>query len=167
MSANPNIAAAAELIASVIVHGTSTDPALEAATALDGAGLLPRPVPADPFAAPRRNRPAPSPAALARLGECRKAKAAADLAVAEVTEMPGEPAVTANAGEVRFVVRPRSLADWKQWTLALGIPDAQSMNVGGAMVARFTYRGVRARLVGEGVPALLHEALTKSRAGAP
>ncbi|MFJ9468368.1 hypothetical protein [Streptomyces caniferus] len=64
-------------------------------------------------------------------------------------------------GEVQIVIHPRSLADWKRWTLALGVDDAESKNTGGALVARFKYRGVRARLVGYGVPALLDEALRR------
>ncbi|MFI1607805.1 hypothetical protein ACH4YN_37825 [Streptomyces griseofuscus] len=162
MTTNPNAIPAADLIARVTAGRTAVDPALEVAAALDDAGLLTRP---DPFAAPGRNRPGPSPAAVAVLVQCRQAKAAADLAQPEVVEMPGEPAVTAAGGEVRFVVRPRSLDDWRRWTRALGVVDAQSKSVGGAMVARFTYRGVRARLVGEGVPALLGEALAYSRKG--
>ncbi|MFM9637649.1 hypothetical protein [Streptomyces turgidiscabies] len=156
MTTNPNVIPAADLIADAMNRG-EVDGALGAAAALDGAGLLAR----DPFALPGRRRPAPSPAAVAALVECRKAKAAADLAEPEVAEMPGEPAVSAAGGEVRFVVRPRSLDDWRRWTQALGVHDAQGRAVGGAMVARFTYRGVRARLVGEGVPALLGAALAR------
>ncbi|MFI6465715.1 hypothetical protein [Streptomyces sp. NPDC050538] len=157
MTTNPNVVPAADLIADAL-RGAAAN----AAGALDGAGLLTRP---DPFATPGRYRPGPSPAAIAVLAQCRKAKAAADLAKPEVVELPGEPAVTAAGGEVRFVVRPRCLDDWRRWTRALGIVDAQSKSIGGAMVARFTYRGVRARLVGEGVPALLGEALAYSRKG--
>ncbi|MET9816560.1 hypothetical protein [Streptomyces sp. NPDC006355] len=157
MTTNPNVIPAADLIAGM-AHRAAVDPALDAAAALDDAGLLTRP---DPFALPGRNRPAPSPAAVAALVECRKAKAAAELAEPEVAEMPGEPAVSAAGGEVRFVVRPRSLEDWRRWTQALGVHDAQGRAIGGALVARFTYRGVRARLVGEGVPALLGAALAR------
>jgi hypothetical protein len=161
VTTNPNVIPAAELLAGM-AHRTATDPALAAAAALDDAGLLTRP---DPFALPGKNRPAPSPAAVAALVECRKAKAAADLAEPEVAEMPGEPAVSAAGGEVRFVVRPQSLDDWRRWTQALGVHDAQGRAIGGALVARFTYRGVRARLVGEGVPALIGAALKGSARG--
>ncbi|AQW55243.1 hypothetical protein ACIQPP_05330 [Streptomyces violaceusniger] len=154
MSHNPNINAAARVVAEAIVHGASSDVALDVAQALDDAGLLLRPA-ADPFTLPGRNRPAPSPAAVAALDTCRRAKTAADKARAEVVEMPGEPEVSAAHGEVQIVVHPKSLADWKRWTLALGADDSQSKNTGGAMVARCTYRGVRTRLVGYGVPALL------------
>lgn len=160
MTTNPNTLPAADVVAEVLLHGKTTDPALDVAVALDGAGLLARPA-ADAFDVPGRYRPGPSPAAVARLVECRKAKAAADLAEPEVAELPGEPAVSAAGGEVRFVVRPRSLEDWRRWTRALGVHDAQGRAIGGAVVARFTYRGVRARLVGEGVPALLGEALAR------
>lgn len=161
MSRNPNIEPAARALAAALVHGTSDDVALEMATALDDAGLLVRPAAADPFTAPGRNRPvpAPNPAAIAELDRGRKASVAADAARPEVCDMPGEPDVSAAHGEVRIVIHPRSLADWKRWTLALGVDDAQSKDTGGAMVARCTYRGVRARLVGYGVPALLDKAL--------
>jgi hypothetical protein len=145
VTTNPNVIPAADLIAGAMNHG-GVDSALGAAAALDGTGLLAR----DPFVLPGRHHPAPSPAAVAALVECRKAKAAADLGLGEVAELPGEPKVSAAAGEVRFVVRPRSLEDWHRWTRALGVHDAQGRAVGGAMIARFTYRGVRARLVGEG-----------------
>ncbi|MFM9464797.1 hypothetical protein ACKI1K_18330 [Streptomyces scabiei] len=145
---------AARIIAAAIVHGTSGDPALDVAQALDDARLL---APADPFARPGRNRPAPSPAAVAALAECSKAKQAADTARAQVDGMPGEPAVSAAGGEVTFVVHPQSLADWKQWMHALGAGDARGDSTGVAMVVRCTYGGVRARLVGVGVPGLYGE----------
>jgi hypothetical protein len=159
VTTNPNVIPAADLIADVMQRA-AVDPSLDAAAALDDAGLLTRP---DPFALPGKNRPAPSPAAVAALVECRKAKAAAALAELEVAEMPGAPAVSAAGGEVRFVVRPESLEHWRRWTQAVGVHDAQGRAIGGALVARFTYRGVRARLVGEGVPALLGKALADSR----
>ncbi|MFG2458111.1 hypothetical protein ACGFWE_13720 [Streptomyces sp. NPDC048523] len=161
MTTNPHVLPAADLI-DAVMRRAAADPAVDTAAVLDDAGLLTRP---DPFATPGRRRPGPSPAAVAALVECRKAKAAADLAEPEVAEMPGEPAVTAAYGEVRFVVRPQSLDDWRRWTQALGVHDAQGRAIGGALVARFTYRGVRARLVGEGVPALLGEALKSSARG--
>src|SRR5690606_35017936 len=92
---------AARIIATAIVHGTSSDPALEAAHALAAARLLP--APADPFAAPGRHRPAPSPAAIATLADCRRAKRIADDARDVIEGMPGDPAVDAAAGEVMFV----------------------------------------------------------------
>jgi hypothetical protein len=152
---NPTVDRAARIIAAAIVHGTSTDPALDAAQALADARLL---VPApDPFAKPGRNRPEPSPAAVAALAACGKAKQAADTARAQTEGMPGEPDVSAAGGEVTFVVHPQSVADWRQWTHALGVGDARGDSTGVAMVVRCTYGGVRARLVGVGVPALYGE----------
>jgi len=72
----------------------------------------------------------------------------------ETAGMPGAPSVTALRGEVTFVVHPQSLADWRQWTHALGVADARGSSTGGSMVVRCTYGGVRARLVGVGVPAM-------------
>ncbi|MCX4615749.1 hypothetical protein [Streptomyces mirabilis] len=112
---------------------------------------------ADPFAAPGRNRPAPSPAAVAVLAECRKAKEAADTARAQSDGMPGTPDVSAAGGEVSIVVRPQSLTDWKQWMHALGVGDARGVSTGTSMIVRCTFGGVRARLVGVGVPALYGE----------
>ncbi|MGW2708648.1 hypothetical protein ACWC4J_06600 [Streptomyces sp. NPDC001356] len=146
---------AARIIASEFVHGTSGDPALSAAQTLDSLGLL-SPA-ADPFAAPGRNRPAPSPAAVRMLAECRRAQDAARTASVETAGLPGTPSVTAARGEVQFVVHPRSLADWKQWMHELGVGDARGDSTGAAMVVRFTYGGVRARLVGVGVPAMYGE----------
>ena len=154
MNSNPTVERAARIIASAIVHGTSTDPALDAAKALDDLRLL---VPADPFETPGRNRPAPSPTAVATLANCRRAKAVADTARAEVADMPGAPDVSAAGGEVQIVVHPRTLADWKQWMHALGVGDARGDSTGVAMTVRCTYGGVRARLVGVGVPALYGE----------
>ncbi|MFF1498662.1 hypothetical protein ACFVZR_01990 [Streptomyces sp. NPDC058316] len=112
----------------------------------------------DPFAAPGRNRPAPSPAAVALAVQCRKAKSVADTAPTRFEQMPTPPAASAAGGEVQLVVRPRTLADWARWTAELGIPDARRMtNTGTATVARFELDGVRGRLVGVGVPALLAE----------
>ncbi|MFF7171137.1 hypothetical protein [Streptomyces pseudovenezuelae] len=110
-----------------------------------------------PFTAPGRNRPAPSPAALAMLATCRKAKQVADTARAQSDGMPGKPDVSAAGGEVSIVVHPKSLADWKQWMHALGIGDARGDSTGVSMIVRCTYGGVRARLVGVGVPALYGE----------
>jgi hypothetical protein len=154
---NPNIARAARTIAAAVVHGTSGDPALEAAQALDELGLLMQST--DPFSVPGRNRPAPSPAAVAALDQCRKAKRVADVARDEVAELPGEPDVSAAQGEVTFVVHPRSLADWKQWMHTLGVSDVRAASTGVSMVVRCRYGGVRARLVGVGVPALYGEQL--------
>jgi len=158
---------AARIIATAIVHGTSSDPALEAAHALDDARMLP-PAAADPFAAPGRRRPAPSPAAIAALADCRRAKRIAEDTRDVIEGMPGDPAVDAVAGEVTFVVHPRTVADWKQWLHALGVGDARGTSTGVSMIVRCTYLGVRARLVGVGVPALYSEmhARTGRTAGA-
>ncbi|MFB6875714.1 hypothetical protein [Streptomyces sp. NPDC056323] len=111
----------------------------------------------DPFAAPGRNRPAPSPAAVALAAQCRKAKTIADAAPARFEEMPTPPAASAAGGEVRLVVHPRSLTDWARWTAELGIHTYRMTNTGGSTVCRFELDGVRARLIGIGVPALLAE----------
>ncbi|GGX02253.1 hypothetical protein [Streptomyces chryseus] len=113
----------------------------------------------DPFAAPGRNRPAASPAAVALLAECRKAKAVADTAPARFKTMPTPAAATAAGGEVQLVVHPRTLADWARWTAELGISDVRRMtNTGVSTICRFELDGVRCRLVGMGVPALLAKA---------
>nr|WSS66782.1 hypothetical protein OG284_36790 [Streptomyces sp. NBC_01177] len=112
----------------------------------------------DPFAAPGRNRPTPSPAAVALAVQCRKAKAIADTAPRRFESLPAAPEASAAGGEVQFVVRPRCLSDWVRWTTELGIRDVRRMtNTGVATVVRFELDGVRARLVGMGVPALLAE----------
>lgn len=154
---NPNIERAARIIAEALVHGTSGDPALEAAQALADRRLLVEPV--DLFAAPGRNRPVPGPDAIRMLDECRKAKSAAYTASVEVAGMPGSPQVESLRGEVRFVVHPQSLADWSRWKHTLGVTDVHGDSTGVAMVVRFRYGGVRARLVGYGVPALYRERL--------
>jgi hypothetical protein len=152
---NPNITRAARIIAAAIVHGVSDDPALDAAHALDDVQLLASP--ADPFLLPGRHRPAPSPAAVAMLDRCRKAKGAAYTASVETAGMPGSPEVTAAGGEVQIVVHPRSLADWRAWMHRLDVGDARGDSTGVAMTVRCTYGGVRARLVGVGVPAMYGE----------
>lgn len=103
------------------------------------------------------NRPPLSPAAVALLAECRKAKNAAARASVETARMPGAPSVTAAGGEVRLVVHPESLADWRRWLHDLGAADARGDSTGAAMVVHLRYGGVRARLVGVGVPALYGE----------
>lgn len=148
-----SIERAARIIAAAIVHGTGPDPALDAARALDDARLL-TPV-ADPFDAPGRNRP--SPAAVAALADCRRAKKVADDARPLVKGMPGDGHVDAAGGEVTFVVHPRSVAEWRQWLHTLGAGDARGDSTGASMVVRCTYLGIRARLVGVGVPALYGE----------
>ena len=151
---NEKIERAARVIAAAFVHGTTTDPAFEAARLLDEQGLLAA-APADPFEEPGRNRPSPS--AVAALADCRRAKAIADDAQSLVADMPGTPDIEASGGEVKFVVHPRSLADWKQWLHTLGAGDARGKSTGAAMVVHCTYLGVRARLVGYGVPAMYSE----------
>ncbi|MFI1467599.1 hypothetical protein [Streptomyces wuyuanensis] len=157
MTASPNVLRAARAIAAAVVHGTSDDPALEAAQQLDELGLLAPST--DPFSTPGRNRPAPSPAAVAALDQCRRAKDVADTTRAQAEGMPGKPDVSAVGGEVRIVVHPESLADWKQWMHALGVGDARADSTGASMVVRGSHGGVRARLVGVGVPALYGERL--------
>lgn len=152
---NPSTERAARIIAAAIVHGTTSDPALEAAQQLDDLGLLAPS--ADPFSTPGRNRPAPSPAAVAALDTCRKAKQIADTARAQSDGMPGEPDVSAAGGEVQIVVHPKSVTEWRQWMHALGVGDARGDSTGVSMVVRCTYGGVRARLVGVGVPAMYGE----------
>ncbi|BDH04857.1 hypothetical protein [Streptomyces seoulensis] len=148
---------AARIIAGAFVHGTSTDPALDAARALDDARLLaPDELPG------RLSRPTPSPAAVKLLAECRQAQAAARTASVETAGMPGEPTVTALRGEVTIVVHPRTLADWKAWMHTLNTGDSRGDSTGTAMVVRCTYGGVRTRLVGVGVPALYGQ-ITASR----
>lgn len=159
MSPNPNVELAARVIAAAVVHGVSTDVAREVATALDDARLLVRPAAIDPFAVPGRNRPAPSPGAVAALIASKEAKRVADTAVAAFADMPGEPEVTASGGEVRIVTHPQSLDEWNRWTTELRVKEALSKSTGVAVIARCTYGGVRARLVGYGVPALLAERL--------
>ncbi|MCT9139034.1 hypothetical protein [Streptomyces violarus] len=110
--------------------------------------------PAAPFAAPGRVRPALSPAAVKLLAECRAAKNAAYTASVETAGLPGTPTVTAVRGEVQLVVHPESLADWRRWLHNLGANDARGESTGASMVVRCSYRGVRARLIGVGVPAL-------------
>ncbi|MFJ7067543.1 hypothetical protein [Streptomyces sp. NPDC101115] len=110
----------------------------------------------DPFTAPSRPRPAPSPAAVALLAQCRRAKAVADSAPARFADMPAPAAVSAAGGEVQLVVHPKTLADWVRWTTVLGVRTRQ-VHTGSTTVVRCTYGGVRTRLVGVGVPALLTE----------
>lgn len=112
----------------------------------------------DPFAAPGRNRPSPSPAAVALAVQCRKAKHLADAAPTTYEQMPTPAEASAAGGEVQFVVRPGCLADWARWTTTLGIRDTRRMtSTGVSVVCRFELAGVRARLIGIGVPALLAE----------
>lgn len=148
---NPNLDNAARIVARAIVHGTSTDPALDAVQALDDAGLLAGRRPA--FRAPTDA----SPSALAVLADSRRAKDAAYVAGVEHAGMPGEPEITAVAGEVTFIVHPRSLTDWEKWRHALGVGDKRAESTGTSMTVRCTYGGVRARLVGIGVPAMFGE----------
>ncbi|MFE4691212.1 hypothetical protein ACFRH6_14280 [Streptomyces sp. NPDC056749] len=110
----------------------------------------------DPFASPGRNRPTPSPAAVALAVQCRKAKSIADTAPTRFESLPAAPEASAAGGEVQLVVRPTCLADWTRWTTALGIRDVRRItNTGLATVVRFELDGVRGRLIGVGVPALL------------
>ncbi|MFJ9234099.1 hypothetical protein ACIRJ3_03830 [Streptomyces anulatus] len=101
-------------------------------------------------------RTTPSPAAVALAIQCRKAKTLADTAPTRFQRMPAPATTTAAGGEVQLVVRPKSLTDWARWTNALGIRDTRRMTHTGAnTVCRFELDGVRARLIGVGVPALL------------
>ncbi|RPK76400.1 hypothetical protein EES45_23190 [Streptomyces sp. ADI97-07] len=110
----------------------------------------------DAFTAPGITRPTPSPAAVALAIQCRRAKSLADTAPVRFEALPAAPAVSAAGGEVQFVVRPTCLADWARWTTALGIHNVRRMkSTGTATVVRFELDGVRGRLIGVGVPALL------------
>lgn len=114
---------------------------------------------ADPFAAPGRNRP--SPAALALLADCRRAKAVAQAATVEYAAETPRPVASAAGGEVQIVVRPTSLAEWDRWTQRLGARDVRKMtSTGSQVVVRCTFGGVRTRLIGVGVPALLAAAVS-------
>jgi hypothetical protein len=141
---NPNTERAARVIAAAIVHGTSADVALEVAAALHDARLLVQPA----------ARPAKSPAAVATLDRCRRAKQVADIIGTHTGAMPGEPDVSAAGGEVSIVVHPRSLDDWARWLRSVGAGDARGDSTGVSMIVRATYSGARIRLVGVGVPAL-------------
>lgn len=109
---------------------------------------------ADPFMPRAERRLAPSPAAAALLDECRRAQNAARTASVETAGMPARESVTALRGEVQLVVRPTCLAEWRQWMHTLGVADARGDSTGAVMTVQFTYGGVRARLVGVGVPGL-------------
>ncbi|MEV6074973.1 hypothetical protein AB0L80_07680 [Streptomyces sp. NPDC052069] len=110
----------------------------------------------DPFTTPGHHQPTPSPAAVALAAQCRKAKNLADTAPTRFQRMPVPAATSAAGGETQFVIHPKSLADWARWTTALGIRDTRRMtNTGTTTVCRFELDGVRARLIGVGVPALL------------
>ncbi|MDW4900609.1 hypothetical protein RB625_19560 [Streptomyces californicus] len=110
----------------------------------------------DPFTTPGHHRPTPSPAAVALAIQCRKAKALADTAPTRFEDMPAPATTTAAGGEVQLVVRPACLADWARWTAELGCRDPRRMvHTGTSTVCRFELDGVRARLIGVGVPALL------------
>lgn len=106
---------------------------------------------------PTAARPPLSPAAVKLLADSRRAKDVASKASADTARQPGSPTVTALRGEVRFVVQPESLADWNRWLHNLGAAGARGESTGGSMVVRLRYGGVRARLVGVGVPALYGE----------
>lgn len=110
----------------------------------------------DPFTAPGRPRPAPSPAAVALLAQCRQAKALADAAPSRFAELPAPVKASAAGGEVQLIVHPRSLTDWVRWTTALGAQDPRcQLHVGSTTVVRCEVGGVRTRLIGVGVPALI------------
>lgn len=122
--------------------------------AADGGG--PVTISLDPFAAPGRNRPAPTPAAVALLAQCRRAKSVADTAPTTFADMPAPAAASAAGGEVQLVVRPTCLSDWVRWTTALGAQDPRrQVHTGTTTVVRCEIGGVRTRLIGVGVPALL------------
>lgn len=111
---------------------------------------------------PTAARPPLSPAAVKLLADSRRAKHAASKASAETARMPGAPTVTALRGEVQFVVQPESLADWNRWLHNLGAAGVRGESTGGSMVVRCSYSGVRARLIGVGVPALYGDMPTHS-----
>ncbi|MFF5451824.1 hypothetical protein ACFY40_11365 [Streptomyces sp. NPDC012950] len=115
-----------------------------------------------PFAGPARS--VPSPAAVALRVQCRRAKAIADAAPVRFADMPAGPAeVSAAGGEVRFIVRPQSLSDWTRWAQELGATDPRrTTHTGSQTIVRCEVGGVRMRLVGVGVPALLSEHARRS-----
>lgn len=94
-----------------------------------------------------------TPATVAALLAARKTKPAPAPAV----KAPARPAapVAPRGGVVTLTLRPKSLSDWKRWTHDLGVAGSHMDSTGTALVAHITYGGVPARLVGEGVPALL------------
>lgn len=109
----------------------------------------------DSFAAAGRNRPAPTPAAVALLAQCRRAKSVADAAPTTFASMPAPAEASAAGGEVQLVVRPRLLSEWLHWTAAVGADPRRAVHTGLTSVVRCEVDGVRTRLVGVGVPALL------------
>jgi hypothetical protein len=107
----------------------------------------------DSYVAPGRNLP--TPAAVALLAQCKRAKAVADSAPSRFADMPAPAAASAAGGEVQLVVRPTSLSDWVRWTAELGADPRRMVHTGTTTIVRCEVGGVRTRLVGVGVPALL------------
>lgn len=95
---------------------------------------------------------AASPATVAALVAARKTKT---LAAPSTPAPTPPPAPARRPGGVTLTLRPRCLADWVRWTHDLGVADVRMDSTGSALVADITCGGVPARLVGEGVPALL------------
>lgn len=66
---------------------------------------------------------------------------------------------------VTLTLRPKTLTDWKRWTLQLGCSDAVMDSTGECLTALITVGGERVRLVGEGVPALIRNHQSRRSAG--
>ncbi|MFD0078182.1 hypothetical protein ACFVIY_37775 [Streptomyces sp. NPDC127166] len=109
----------------------------------------------DPFAAPGRNRPAPTPAAVALLAQCKRAKSVADAVPTTFANMPAPAEASAAGGEVQLIVRPTCLSDWIRWTAEVNADLRRMVHTGTTTVVRCEVGGVRTRLIGIGVPALL------------
>ena len=152
MSRNPNIDRAARVIATAIVHGTNADIALEIAQALDDTALLVR---------PGCRETVPTPAEVAEISAARRAQTVVDNARG-FEDMPGAPRVTAAGPEVRVVVHPTSLADWGAWTARLNVRPQDVTLVGHSAVATGRCGGVRVRVTGLGVPALVGASLRRT-----
>lgn len=142
---NPNIDRAARVIATAIVHGSHADVALEVAQALDDAALLVR---------PGRRETVPTPAEVAEISAARRAQTVVDNARG-FEDMPGAPRVMAAGPEVRVVVHPRSLVEWRAWTVRLNVRPQDVKLIGHSAVAVGRCGGVRVRVTGLGVPALV------------
>lgn len=160
---NPNIPKVQRVISAVFEHGAYADIAAEIAHALDAEGLLVAPPVQAPVLSAR-----PSPAAMAKRAECKRAAAVAEQAPADFAaeDMPPIEEVSAQFGEVRLVVAPQNLNDWARWTRFLDVNVRDIKNVSHASIASGRHGGVRVRLIGRGVPALQGRALRAPKAGA-
>ena len=154
---NPNIPRVQRVIGAVFENGAYGDIAAEIAHALDAEGLL---------AVPPAPSVRPSPAAVAKSTECKRAAAVAEQAPADFAEqgLPAAEEVSAQWGEVRLVVAPETLNDWARWTRFLDVDVRDIRNLGHASIAAGRHGGVRVRLIGRGVPTLQGRALRKAGA---